>query len=131
MDASEAQNILQHFLLDHADGSSCYLLLCGRAQVTVRSQQVRAMNLAWALRDRLNGSSVAVIGGGAAGLTFAAAAAKLGAAVHLFEGAGLMHLQMGELASPVASGDLHVAEGYRLSARVAFAVPRVDHGERA
>jgi hypothetical protein len=91
--------IKQHFFLTQlgpSRGRSVYLLLCNGAPVTVRSQQVRALNLAWALRKDLEaGIGVAVIGGGAAGVTFAAVAAKLGAKVHLFEASELMHLQVG------------------------------------
>jgi cation diffusion facilitator CzcD-associated flavoprotein CzcO len=88
------EEVIRHFeLLDL--NRPTFALLC-RAPVTVRSQQVRALNLAWALSDRLDASEVAVIGGGAAGLTFAAAAAVLGAEVHLYErSANLMHLQEG------------------------------------
>lgn len=59
--------------------------------VTVYQQQVRALNLAWALRElnvhgRRTLSNVAVIGGGAAGLTFAAAISSFpGVQVTLFE----------------------------------------------
>jgi phytoene dehydrogenase-like protein len=61
------------------------------------------MNLVWALRGELQRSNtnLAVIGGGAAGLTFAAAAAKLGATVHLFESSDLMHLQVGSFHRPL------------------------------
>jgi anaerobic selenocysteine-containing dehydrogenase len=63
-----------------------YLLLCDGARVTLRSQQIRAMNLAWALRERLaERPCVAVVGGGGAGITFAAAAAHIGASVTLYE----------------------------------------------
>jgi hypothetical protein len=51
--------------------------------VTLYSQQVRALNLAWELRERYEKKEVMVIGAGAAGLTFAAAAARLGARVSL------------------------------------------------
>src|SRR5947209_6878179 len=86
----------KHFFLTKFGPSSVYLLLCNGAPVTVRSQQVRAVNLAWALREELQaGMGVAVIGVGAAGASFAAAAAKLGAKVHLFEASELMHLQVG------------------------------------
>ena len=61
-------------------------------RVTVVAQQVRAVNLAWALHrtGRLVGrdgkpSSVGVVGAGAAGATFAAAAGLLGANVTLFD----------------------------------------------
>lgn len=78
-----------------------YLLLCSGASVTVRSQQLRAINLAWALEEKLRNANVAVIGGGAAGITFAAIAAKLGANVQLFERSTLMHLQVGSWHRPL------------------------------
>ena len=58
----------------------CYLLLCKDAPVTVLSQ-IRALNLAYALhgKESISGKRIAVIGAGAAGLTFAAASAILGA----------------------------------------------------
>ena len=59
----------------------CYLLLCKDAPVTVLSQQIRALNLAYALhgKESISGKRIAVIGAGAGGLTFAAASAILGA----------------------------------------------------
>jgi hypothetical protein len=78
-----------------------YLLLCSGAPVTVRSQQLRAINLAWALEETVRNANVAVIGGGAAGITFAAIAAKLGANVKLFERSTLMHLQVGSWHRPL------------------------------
>src|SRR5262249_31458351 len=65
--------------------------------------QVRAINLVWALEsgNQLRKKNVAVIGGGAAGITFAAAAARCGANVHLFDSAKLMHLQMGSWHRPL------------------------------
>lgn len=59
--------------------------------VTLYSQQVRALNLAFSLsqEQRLpDGAEVLVVGGGAAGLTFAAGAARLGARVTLLEQLG-------------------------------------------
>jgi NADPH-dependent 2,4-dienoyl-CoA reductase/sulfur reductase-like enzyme len=83
-------------------GPDVFLLLCDGARVTLRSQQMRAMNLAWALRESLSKRpSVAVVRGGAAGSMFAAAAANIGkrenvgaggrARVDLFETYSLMH----------------------------------------
>src|SRR5712692_2890798 len=68
--------------------SGIYVLGCFARYVTVYSQQVRALNLVYGLykTDKLNGSSrIVVIGGGAAGLTAAVAAARLGATVTLLE----------------------------------------------
>ncbi|MDA0171847.1 hypothetical protein OJ998_22295 [Solirubrobacter taibaiensis] len=56
-------------------------------RVTVVSQQVRAINLAVALHrtGRLAGKTIGVVGAGAAGATFAAAAGLFGADVTLFD----------------------------------------------
>lgn len=57
-------------------------------RVTVRSQQIRALNLLYALHASgrvKTGDCIAVIGGGAAGLTAAAAGAQLGFKVTLLE----------------------------------------------
>lgn len=65
-----------------------YLLGCLERRVTLLSQQIRALNLIYSLYelDRLKeGDRVAVIGGGAAGLTATAAAAVCGCKVTLFE----------------------------------------------
>ena len=57
-----------------------YVLGCFARHVTVRSQQVRALNLVYSLHEEfgLEGKSVAIIGAGAAGLTAAAAALMTG-----------------------------------------------------
>ena len=83
--------------------SGLYVLGCLERRVTLYSQQVRALNLAWALHGvgriatgAKTKTRVAVVGAGAAGLTIAAAAAHLGAEVDVLERAdGPMHLQMG------------------------------------
>jgi Pyridine nucleotide-disulphide oxidoreductase len=65
-----------------------YLLGCRETRVTLYSQQVRALNLAWALRKAgklIPGTQVVVIGGGAAGLTVAAALSQLNAVVTVLE----------------------------------------------
>jgi hypothetical protein len=79
--------ICSHFRMQEIQGE-CYLLLCKDAPVTVLSQQIRALNLAYALhgKESISGKRIAVIGAGAAGLTFAAASAILGAKwVRVFE----------------------------------------------
>jgi HAD superfamily phosphoserine phosphatase-like hydrolase len=72
-----------------------YVLGCFGKYVTVYSQQVRALNLAWALNKTgalTTNTRIAVIGGGAGGLTLAVAAARLGATVTLLE---KLHAPMG------------------------------------
>jgi len=64
-----------------------YILGCFGRHITLYSQQVRAINLAYSLnkiRD-LKGVRIGVVGAGAAGLTFTVAAARLGAEVVLLE----------------------------------------------
>lgn len=67
--------------------------------ITVYKQQVRALNLIYALHvtDRLKqGARIAIIGGGISGVTAAAAASALGDEVYLFERSPvLLHLQHG------------------------------------
>ena len=64
-----------------------YVLGCFGRHITMYSQQVRAINLAYALNKirGLNGVRIGVVGAGAAGLTFTVAAARLGAQVVLLE----------------------------------------------
>ncbi|HEV3340186.1 MAG TPA: HAD-IB family phosphatase [Pirellulales bacterium] len=65
-----------------------YVLGCFARYATLYSQQVRALNLIYLLnqyRKLGSGKKVAVIGGGAAGLTAAVAAARLGASVRILE----------------------------------------------
>jgi hypothetical protein len=62
------KNIIKEYFRLKLSGydSRCavYLLLCNGGRVTVRSQQMRAMNLAWALQEELREkTNVAVIGG--------------------------------------------------------------------
>jgi hypothetical protein len=74
-----------------------YVLGCFARHVTLYSQQVRAMNLVYGLFKTgklAHNMEIAVVGGGAAGLTAAAAAAYRGARVSLFdEVEGPMELQ--------------------------------------
>lgn len=86
--------VKQHFSVPGMEG--CYLLLCDGTAVNVRSQQVRALNLLHSLKHEVQNKRIAVIGGGAAGLTFAAGAASLGGEVTLFEKSPqLLHMQLG------------------------------------
>lgn len=69
--------------------SDVYVLGCFERRVTIYSQQVRALNLIYALHKAKSNfgpsTRVAVIGGGVAGLTVAAAAAYRRCRVHLLE----------------------------------------------
>jgi hypothetical protein len=64
-----------------------FMLGAGQRRLTIKSQQIRALNLVWALHrlGRLRDKRIAIIGGGFAGLTAAAAAMRLRANVTLFE----------------------------------------------
>ncbi|WNG62044.1 hypothetical protein F0U59_50600 [Archangium gephyra] len=80
------EDVIRHMEVPGEQG--IYVLGCFEKRVTVFSQQVRALNLLSALRETgklPSGSSVAVIGGSVAGLTAAAAAARLGCTVTLLE----------------------------------------------
>ncbi|MFL5349454.1 MAG: FAD-dependent oxidoreductase [Hyalangium sp.] len=83
------QQFLKHMEIPSLRG--VFILGSFEQRVTLYSQQVRALNLAFSLAEvqRLTpGAKVLVIGGGAAGLTFAAGAARLGAEVTLLERRG-------------------------------------------
>jgi hypothetical protein len=89
-------------LLDHMGVPGypgVYLVGALERRVTVYSQQVRALNLVYSLLEEKQlepGDDVAVIGGGAAGLTAAAGAARRGCQVTIFEkGKALLHLFAG------------------------------------
>ena len=90
-----AANVVDHMQVE--DG--LYVLGCFERRVTLLSQQVRALNLVHSLRAQgllEHGSSIAVIGGGVAGLTAAAGAARLGCEVTLLErGDATLHLFRG------------------------------------
>src|SRR4051812_41798380 len=91
----DPEEILRRMSSPTLDGP--YALGCFGKMVTFYSQQRRALNLVWALfkTGRLEqGSSLAVVGGGLAGLTAAAAAASKGCEVTLFEAnQDILHLQ--------------------------------------
>ena len=79
-------DILQQMAVRREAG--VYVLGCFERRITLYTQQVRALNLIHSLfaEERLKGESkLAVIGGGAAGLTVAAGAAIRGARVTVFE----------------------------------------------
>lgn len=90
-----ATDIISHSAVPEMPGT--YVLGVFESRVTLYSQQVRALNLVYALlKEGKIGktSKVAVIGGGAAGITAAAAAASQGCRVLLIEQAAvLMPLQ--------------------------------------
>jgi tetratricopeptide (TPR) repeat protein len=74
--------------MSHPDLEGPYALGCFGSQVTFYRQQCRAFNLIWALfqtRRLEPGNSVAVVGGGLAGMTASAAAASKGCRVTMFE----------------------------------------------
>src|SRR5207237_1588236 len=82
------------------DGGDVYILRPDTQLVAVFTQQVRALNLVRALylkdESAFKVARIAIIGGGASGLTAAAAAAMAGAKVKLFEQSrDLMSLQIG------------------------------------
>ncbi|WP_437962294.1 FAD-dependent oxidoreductase (plasmid) [Sorangium sp. So ce119] len=74
-----------------------YVLGCLERRVTLHSQQIRALNLVYSLRELAivsPGDAILIVGGGVAGLTAAAGAARLGFKVTLLEHAHeLLHLQ--------------------------------------
>src|SRR4051812_28445408 len=75
-----------------------YLIGAHQRRITIKSQQVRALNLVWALDELelLRGAHVAVIGAGFAGLTVAAALDRREAKVTLFESERTcLHVQHG------------------------------------
>lgn len=82
------EEILDVFNVPHETMKNVYLLGSFARRVTLYSQQVRALNLIYALhktKKLRKGKRVFVIGAGAAGLTAAAAAAELEASVMLIE----------------------------------------------
>ncbi len=85
---------LQHGPLSNAH---IYVVGCFDQKVTLHSQQLRAFNLAWALQEAQivnKDTRVAVIGGGAAGLSVVAGLYKSGCNPFLFEQRPTwMHLQ--------------------------------------
>jgi hypothetical protein len=86
--SSPEQQILARMQVPGARG--LYVLGCFERRVTLYSQQVRALNLVYALRDQLLATkpAVAVIGAGASGITAAVAAAACGCRVAVFERLG-------------------------------------------
>lgn len=73
-----------------------YIVGCFDKRVTVYSQQVRALNVIWALAEGASlgpSPNIAIVGGGIAGLTAAAAALKEGWRVTIFERQKLLHMQ--------------------------------------
>jgi hypothetical protein len=75
------------------DGCEIYTVGCFDQKVTIFAQQLRAFNLAWALNEArviAPGKRVAVVGCGAAGLSFAAGAYSSGCDLTLFESAPML-----------------------------------------
>lgn len=64
-----------------------YTIGFGQSKVTIRTQQIRALNLAWALHHerKITDGPVVVVGAGAAGLSVAAGLAHWGAKVTVLE----------------------------------------------
>lgn len=89
MNSSPTLKFLAHTSVPEvAETAGIYILGCFEKRVTVRSQQVRALNLIYSLfkEGRLTaGSEIAIVGGGIAGLTAAAAARRKGCKVTLLE----------------------------------------------
>jgi len=85
------EDVLRHMEVPGEPG--LYVLGCFERRVTLYSQQVRALNLVYALHHekRLKpGDAVAVIGGSVAAMTTAAGAARLGYEVTLLEKGGVL-----------------------------------------
>ena len=86
MNHRATETLLKHMQVP--DWNLYYILGSFERRVTLYSQQVRALNLIWSLfeEQRLaKGGTIAIVGGGAAGLTAAAAATYLGADVTVLE----------------------------------------------
>jgi tetratricopeptide (TPR) repeat protein len=92
MSPDDAQLVLGHMRVPDKEYSDCYVLGCFEKRVTVRSQQIRALNLLCALHlaGKLKRGKVLVVGGGAGGMTAVAAAARLGYDVTLLERKGVL-----------------------------------------
>ena len=91
MRSISAEDVVQH--MEVPGDSGLYVLGCFERRVTLLSQQVRALNLVYALCEtgRLQeGSNLLVVGGGAAGMTVAVAAARRGCQVTLLEKAPVL-----------------------------------------
>ena len=87
----------------HSNGQ-VYCIGAGATRLTFQSQQHRALNLIWALKEKwrrenlsnFKSKTVVVIGAGLAGITAALAAKEVGATVTLIERKGeVLHLQRG------------------------------------
>src|SRR4051794_6954600 len=101
MAAISKQDELQEKILAQAavpNFPSVFVIGYEAPQVTVYSQQLRALNLIWALsqRKKLEAAEIVIVGGGIAGVTAAVAAILHGARVTLLEQHDeLLHLQRG------------------------------------
>ncbi|MBK9688435.1 MAG: FAD-dependent oxidoreductase, partial [Saprospiraceae bacterium] len=75
--------------------NNLFILGSFEKRITVYSQQVRSINLVYSLYKVYNfnlNTRIGIIGGGAAGITAAISAARLGATVHLYEKSSILNL---------------------------------------
>jgi hypothetical protein len=95
--SADPASVMRHMSV--AGERALYVLGSYEGRVTIHSQQIRAFNLAYALGilGELGPSKrMAVVGGGIAGMTFAAAAARRNTSVTIFEQRSeLLHLLLG------------------------------------
>ena len=80
------ETILSRMAVPGYDG--IFVIGSGESRITLYSQQVRALNLAWAMAEQSllpEGAAVGIVGAGAAGLTAAIAIGRLGAKVDIFD----------------------------------------------
>jgi hypothetical protein len=89
----------EEILNDYRIDEGIFILGLRDEKVTVYSQQIRSLNLIYALKKEghiSENSKIAIIGGGIAGVTAAAAALSLGTSVSLYEQRPILcHLQHG------------------------------------
>lgn len=89
-------DIVLRSMRGNGEWASVFVLGCHEKRVSFIAQQSRAINLVYALHETgclPTGKTVAIIGGGVAGVTAAIAFGLLGTKVTLFEENSLLHLQ--------------------------------------